>query len=80
MNSEDRRNEAREAKDLLTDPAFLRALLALRKQWFDELMVAVVDGKKLELVAQLKALDMIGPRLQSYINREVLAQKGKQNG
>jgi hypothetical protein len=80
MNPDERRQAARESRDLLNDPAFQRSVFGLRKQWFGELLIANTDGHKLELVAKLKVLEEMAANLQSYITSEAMAQKGKQNG
>jgi hypothetical protein len=71
------RQEARDAKTLLGDPAFQRAILALRKQWFGELMTKTRDSEKLELVSRLAALEGIPAQLSSYVESERMAQRRK---
>jgi hypothetical protein len=71
------RQEAREAKELLGDPAFQRATLALRQQWYAELMTRTRKREKMELVSRLAALESIPAQLSSYVNSERMAQRRK---
>lgn len=70
----DARQQARElgegAKGLLEDKAFDQAVRDLRKIWFDELMSSAhTTERKLELIAQLKALETFPAQLKTYMKR-----------
>lgn len=80
MTPEERREDARRAKEMVNDPVFGKAVLALHNQWFGELMRASTDPARLELVARLKALEAIPHQLVTYITKELVAQKGNRNG
>jgi hypothetical protein len=57
------------AKELIDNPAFKHAILELRKRWFDQLMTAAPTAEaKVELVAQMKALEAIPAELTVLIN------------
>jgi hypothetical protein len=59
--------DAREAKELIENRAFLEAVAALRKQWFGELMdPALVDQRNIiALVERLRGLEAIPQKLAS---------------
>jgi hypothetical protein len=65
-----RKEIAVESKAMLESRAFLFAVKALRQQWFGELMLCKDPNEKLELIAQLKALEAIPQRLEGFINDE----------
>jgi hypothetical protein len=64
----ERKQRADDALELLENKIFTAAVLALRKEWFQELMTAGLADRKIELVAMMKALEAIPNRLQIYVN------------
>jgi hypothetical protein len=64
----EKRELAEDASDLLKDKAFQAALLSLRKRWFDQAIAAKSAETKLELLAQLKALEAIPQELGGLVN------------
>ncbi len=72
---EEVKRDAREAGELLQDRIFLKAIIDLRKMWFGKLMgPRLTDGQKLELVAQLQALEAIPLQLSTYVNSQKMAK------
>jgi hypothetical protein len=69
MNDLSARRELHDAaRDLYADKAFLAALDRLRKTWLAELInTADTTERKLELVAQMKALDGIPGALKAIM-------------
>ena len=69
----------RGASSLLDDKAFATAILDLRKRWFDELMTdADTTNRKLELIAQIKALETIPAALDAIMNDYTMAARNQQ--
>jgi hypothetical protein len=66
------------ASGLLSDKAFLQAILSLRKRWFDQLMGDLKAKQQAELVAMLKALDTIPAELGTIINDYKMAMNRQQ--
>jgi hypothetical protein len=82
MNDLSQKRELSESAGELTDSkAFQQALLDLRKHWFNELMTAA-DGteRKLELIAHIKALEIIPAQLKIYIADYKSALKQQKHG
>lgn len=79
MESDERKELAREAKQLKDNPAFQAAILALRKQWFGELMTDPA-AHVMERVAQLRTLEAIPQQLQVFINDQTMAERRKTYG
>lgn len=75
------RAQAAASRDLLTHPGFTNAVMALRKQWFGELMNDGLNDppKVLELVAKLRALEAIPSMLNHFVISESM-EKGRSNG
>jgi hypothetical protein len=70
MNDFERRQLADSAHDLLDEKAFVEALADLERHWVDELVTdAATTERKLELVAQIKAIRTIVPQLKIYVSR-----------
>jgi hypothetical protein len=68
------------ARDLYTDKAFLACLDRLRKTWFAELItLADTTDRKLELVAQMKALDAIPRALKGIMEDYTQGTQGRIN-
>jgi len=61
---------ADDANDLLKSKAFQAAILALRKQWFAELMASNNDELDRALKAQMRALEAIPQELQVFVNNQ----------
>lgn len=75
-SSEDIKAMARSASDLLSNQAFNRAVLDLRKQWFGELMTTTGDYEEIQrIIAQLRALEAIPAHMQTYINDRTVMEK-----
>ena len=75
---DERKERARESQDLLDNKAFTAAILALRKQWFGEMMVAgLTPDRVLEIRGRLQALEGIPQQLQIFVNDEKMAQAKK---
>jgi hypothetical protein len=56
------------ASELDDNKAFQQAILDLRKHWFNQLMTAALTTEaKLELIAQIKALELLPVQLKLYI-------------
>ena len=77
LDSEEVKRLSRQAKELKEDPAFIAAVLALRKQWFAEFMATGDEGVERRLKAQLKVLEAIPLQLQIFINDYTWAEKRK---
>jgi hypothetical protein len=69
--------KAKESKDLLEDSIFTQAVLALRQQWFAEVMAAKSKEEREDLWAQIKALEAIPKQLQVFINDYKMAAQRK---
>jgi hypothetical protein len=74
--AEARRQLAEDARDLLSTKAFTEAVLALRRQWFAELMTAAEDNLRISLTLKLQALEAIPMQLNSFINDQKI-HRGK---
>ena len=73
LDSAARKQLAQDAEGLLENKAFTAAILALRKQWFGELLAT--DPKYLvQIQARLQALEAIPQQLQIFINDEHMAR------
>lgn len=68
---------AGQARELKDDPAFKEAILALRKQWFGELMNATHQEQAMILTHRLQALESIPQRLQIFINDYEMAKRNR---
>ncbi len=79
MDAEEIHHLADQAKELKDDPAFTAAVLALRKQWFGELMTSFDEKKSLYLTMKLQALEAIPQQLQVLINDWTMI-KAKKHG
>ena len=77
LDSEEVRRLSRQAKELKEDPAFIAAVLALRKQWFAEHMATDDEGVERRLKAQIRALEALPSQLQNFINDHTWAEKRK---
>ena len=77
MNDLSAKRELRDdAKALLDTKAFTEAILSLRKRWFAELMTAAdATERKLELIAQIKALESIPLELKTIVNDYTMAKR-----
>ena len=80
LTPEETKRLANQAKDLASDPSFKAAVLALRKQWFGELMTTTNRDQSLFLTMKLQALEAIPQQLQVFINDYTWAEKRKTNG
>ena len=71
-----KRELSEEAKTVLESKAFDHAVRELRKRWFDELMSAAdTTERKLELLAQIKALETLPAQLKILVNDYTMAVK-----
>ena len=77
LDSEEVKRLATGSKDLLGDPAFKAAILALRKQWFAEQMVTIDREAVFALALKMQALEAIPQQLQVFINDHTWAEKRK---
>ena len=77
LDSEEVKRLSRQAKELKEDPAFIAAVLTLRRQWFAEFMATGDEGVERRLKAQLRALEAIPLQLQTFINDHTWAEKRK---
>lgn len=77
LDSEEVKRLAYESKELLADRAFQAAILALRKQWFGELMTIHDNKAFVRLTLKLQALEAIPQQLQVFVNDYTWAEKGK---
>lgn len=75
MGIEETRILADQAKEEKNDPAFTAAILALRKQWFGELMLATAPERMVYLTHRLQALEAIPQQLQVFINDYEMAKR-----
>ena len=76
IDKEARKETAREAKDLLTNQAFLKAVLACRKRWEDQLIVGAKKRREVdELVYKIRALEEIPGQLASFVRDHEEAMK-----
>lgn len=74
MDLHEVRQRAEEAQQLKDDPGFTAAVLALRKQWFGELMNATHQDQIVRLTNRLQALEAIPQQLQVHINDYTMAK------
>jgi len=77
LDSEEVKRLASQSKELMADPAFKAAILALRKQWFAELMATTDEKQSMFLTMKLQALEAIPAQLQVFINNHTWAEKRK---
>lgn len=71
-----KRERADEAKELYASPAFTHALERVRQRLVAELVNAAdTTERKLEIVAEMKALDSIPGELKSIMNDYVMAKR-----
>jgi hypothetical protein len=77
LDSEEVKRLAHESKDLLADPAFKAAILALRKQWHAEQMTTRDPNMMIHLALKMQALEAIPAQLQVFINDHTWAEKRK---
>ena len=80
LNSEETKRLATQAKELKEDPAFVAAVLALRKQWFGQLMAMHDEKGVLYLTMQLQSLEAIPAQLQVFINDWEMVKRRQHNG
>ena len=81
MSEDDARRELADgAKDLIKDPVFQAAILALRKQWFGELMGSSDQSGVMFLTMKLQALEAIPQQLQIFVNDQTMAERRKRHG
>lgn len=71
------RLRAEQAKELKDDPAFSAAILALRKQWFGELMASTHAEQSMRMTHRLQALEAIPQQLQVFLNDYEMAKRKK---
>jgi hypothetical protein len=77
VDSELRKEIAREARSLIEDRAFMQAVADLRKQWHGELMLdATTDEQAKLLRAKMMALEAIPQRLASMMHDDQFGQRG----
>ena len=77
LDSEEVKRLATESKQLLADPAFTAAILALRKQWFAQQMAMNDREAIVALALKMQALEAIPAQLQVFINDHTWAEKRK---
>jgi hypothetical protein len=77
LDSEEVKRLATGSKDLLGDPAFKAAVLALRKQWFAEQMATGDKELIYAFALRMQALEAIPKQLQVFINDHTWAEKRK---
>jgi hypothetical protein len=66
------------AKELTDNPAFLQAILDLRRRWLDELMTAAeTTDEKLALIERMKALEAVPAELKVIMNDYRMAARQK---
>lgn len=70
IDPEVRKADARDARELLEDRIFGKAVDDLYEQALGKLMICKNAEEKLELVAQLQALKAIPLQLNHYVNSE----------
>ena len=80
MDVDERKELARESGELVKNKAFQAAILALRKQWFNELMVDTNEDRNTRLIAKLRALEAIPQQLQVFVNDQMMAERKKTYG
>jgi hypothetical protein len=70
MNDLEKRELAESAGELLSNKAFEHACAQLEKDWVNELVTtAHTVERKLELIAQIKALKVIPHELKLYVDK-----------
>lgn len=74
MQLEELRLRADQAKELKDDPAFQAAVLALRKQWHAEQMVASDEKEIVRLARAMQTLEAIPQQLQVHMNDYQMAK------
>jgi hypothetical protein len=77
LDSEEVHHLATQAKELKDDPAFAAAVLALRKQWHAEQMVATDKEVIFALALRMQTLEAIPQQLQVFMNNHAWAEKRK---
>ena len=70
---DDKKEQAQQARELKSDPAFRHAVSELRKRWFEQLMILEPGNPQYTLTcavrcAMLQALEAIPTELQLIIN------------
>jgi hypothetical protein len=70
IDPEVRKADARDARDLLEDRIFSKAINDLHEQALGKLMVCKKRKEIFELVAQLQALKAVPLQLNHYVNSE----------
>jgi hypothetical protein len=74
----ERRMLAEASKTLLDEKPFQAAVIALRKGWFDELLVALpTSAQERDLITRLRLLDDFTQKLASFVDNERMAHKGR---
>ena len=76
-DSGERKELADESQSLLDDKAFIAAILALRKRYFEMLMGAQTTEEKLQFIERIRALEDVPQQLQIFVNDEKMAQARK---
>jgi hypothetical protein len=66
---------AEESKELLESKAFTAAILALRKQWFGQLMEAQAPETIMAYKYKLEALEAVPQQLAIFVNDQKMADK-----
>ncbi len=73
----DRRELAEAARSLLDEKPFQAAVIALRKSWFDQLLVALpTSAQERDLITRLRLLDDFTQQLASFVADERMANRG----
>jgi hypothetical protein len=64
------------ARELDADPAFVEACKRARQIWFDELVrdMSCTPQRRDELIAQIRALEMLSPMLKTIMNDLTMAR------
>ena len=77
LDSEEVKRLASQSKELLADPAFQTAVLALRKQWHAQQMAAPDRKTIVAMAYRMQVLESIAAQLQVFINDYTWAEKRK---
>lgn len=77
LDSEEVKRLASQSKELMADPAFKAAILALRQQLHAEQMATKDRDAMADLALKMQALEAIPQQLQVFMNDHTWAEKRK---
>jgi hypothetical protein len=77
LDTEEIKRLASQARELKDDPAFAAAVLALRKQYHGQQMIATSRDAMADLALRMQTLEGLAAQLQVFINDWTWAEKRK---